>query len=106
MQPAYGQPVAKKISAGIDGVARIITIGGEVASLYINRMGGLETPGGEAFAKNIAAGCRSNTIWAVCRDHSGGKKKNVLKYWNPDSDPYMKWHSVPDVEPYDIAGGE
>ncbi len=106
LQPAYGEPVAKRISAGPEGTARIITIGGEIASLYLNRMGGLETPGGELFAKNIATSCRSNTIWAISTVKSKKKKRNVLKFWNPDLDPYMKWHTVPDVEPFLIAGGD
>jgi hypothetical protein len=106
LQPAFGQPVAKKIAAGPGGVARIITIGGEVASLYLNRMGGLETPGGEEFAKGIATSCRSNTIWAICSEKTGKQKINVLKYWNPDSDKYMEWHTIPDIEPFRIAGGE
>jgi len=106
LQLAYGQPVAKKISAGPEGTARIITIGGELASLYVNRMGGLETPGGEPFAKNIAASCRSNTIWTISSDNSKSKKYNVLKFWNPDVDHHMNWHTIPDIEPFVIAGGE
>ena len=106
LQPAYGEPVAKRISAGPEGTARIITIGGEVSSLYLNRMGGLETPGGELFAKNIATCCRSNTIWTISSVKSKKKKHNVLKFWNPDLDPYMQWHTVPDVEPFVIAGGD
>jgi hypothetical protein len=106
LQPAYGQPVAKKISAGIEGVARIITIGGEVASLYVNRMGGLETPGGEPFAKDIASGCRSNTIWTISSESSKRKSHNILKFWNSDVDKYMEWHTVAGIEPYVITGGD
>ena len=106
LQPAHGQSVAKKISASPEGAARIITTGGEVASLYLNRIGGLETPGGELFAKDIATSCRSNTIWIIKGEKSKKKKINVLKFWNPDLDPYMKWHTVPNVEPYLIAGGD
>ena len=105
LQPAHGQPVAKRISAGPEGTARIITIGGEVASIYLTRMGGLETTGGEVFAKNIAASCSSNTIWAICREDGKKKKKHILKFWNPDLDQYMKWHTIANVEPFAIAGG-
>jgi microcystin-dependent protein len=105
LQPAYGQPVAKKISAGPEGTARIITNGNEIASLHLNRMGGLETPGGEAFARDIATSCRSNTIWTISRVNVKKKKQHVLKFWNPDSDAYMKWHTVRDIEPILIAGG-
>ncbi len=98
--------VAKRISAGPEGTARIITIGGEVASIYLTRMGGLETTGGEVFAKNIAASCSSNTIWVICREDDKKKKKHILKFWNPDLDQYMKWHTVANVEPFAIAGGD
>ena len=105
LQPSYGQPVAKKIAAGIDGAARIVTIGGEVASLYVNRMGGLETPGGEQFAKDISTSKHSSTIWVIGSEIIKKKKQNVLKCWNPDTDPYMNWHTIHGIEPYSIAGG-
>lgn len=104
LQPAYGQPVAKKISAGPEGTARIITTGGEVASLFVNRMGGLETPGGEEFAKEISASPGSNTIWAICSEGTKKNKRHVLKYWNPNVDGYMKWHTIPGIDPLKIAG--
>lgn len=69
-------------------------------------MGGLETSGGEEFAKDIAASCGSNTIWVITTEKSKRKKHNVLKFWNPDLDAFMKWHTVPDVEPILIAGGD
>ncbi len=105
LQPPYGQPVAKRISVGPEGTARIVTIGDEVASIYLNRMGGLETPGGEAFAKDIATSCMSNTIWAISVDKIKKKKYHKLKFWNPDSDAFMQWHTVPDVEPVIVASG-
>ena len=69
-------------------------------------MGGLETPGGELFAKNIGASCLSNTIWIIGPDNQQKRKQNVLKCWNLDIDPYMKWYTISGVEPYQIAGGE
>ena len=69
-------------------------------------MGGLETPGGEAFAKDIAASGKSNTIWVITAEKSNKKKHNILKFWNPDLDGYMQWHTVRDIEPILIAGGD
>lgn len=103
LQPVYGQPVAKRISAGIDGTARIVTVGGEVGSLYLNRMGGLEPQGGVEFAKDIAASLTSSTIWTICPDVKKKRKGNTLMYWNPDKDEYLKWHTVPGFDPIKIA---
>lgn len=106
LQPAYGEPVAKKISAGIEGSARIITTGGEIASLYVTRMSGLETPGGDEFAKEISTSNSSNTIWAICTTGTKKHKKFILKYWNPDLDSHMKWHTILDIEPLKISGAD
>lgn len=105
LQPAFGQPVAKKISAGPDGTARIITLSGEVGSLYPHRMGGLETPGGEPFAKQIAASNATNTIWVIDSQKIKNKKLSMLKYWNPDVDPFSKWHVIDGIEPILLTGG-
>ena len=96
----------KRSPWGLKAQPGFITTGNEVASLYLNRMGGLETSGGEEFAKDIAASCGSNTIWVITTEKSKRKKHNVLKFWNPDLDAFMKWHTVPDVEPILIAGGD
>jgi len=105
LQTVFGEPVAKRISVGPEGSARIVTIGGEIASLYIGRAGGLETPGGELFSFNISSSCKSSTIWTISEEKLNNKKHNILKFWDPDSDPYMHWHSLTKVDPLKIVGG-
>ncbi|MEM9329072.1 MAG: hypothetical protein AAGA85_25640 [Bacteroidota bacterium] len=103
LQPLAGLPTGVAIASGPDGGACAVTLGGEVLSIPMYQMAGLETKGGEAFAADISIG-RDGTLWAISAESTPQQLAHHLKYWHPQKDDFLAWHTVPDLEVRAVAG--